>query len=151
MRDDRRVAYSSNGALPPDALRWYWPQDAVDLADESLRMDHLVPPRRMAAMAEVEEELNAKRWYDKFQIRADRVRKKEIKIVNSGKYPPTYSDKAIDRVWWEREVAYAKKLEQKFGKKNLGPYSDFEWGMLAGKLSAIRWVMGDEWDEIGTY
>jgi hypothetical protein len=133
-----------------DALKCYWPQDAVDLADESLRMD-LVPPRRMAAIADVEDEFNAKRWYDKFQMRADRVRKQEIKIVNSGKNPPTYSDKAIDRVWWQREVAYAKKLEQKFGKKNLGPYTDFEWGMLAGKLSAIRWVLGDEWDELGTY
>jgi hypothetical protein len=75
----------------------------------------LVPPRRMAVIAEVEEELNAKRWHDRFQMRADRVRKKEIKIVNSGKNPPTYSGKVIDRVWWEREVAYATKLEQKFG------------------------------------
>jgi hypothetical protein len=133
-----------------DALKCYWPQDAVDLANESLRID-LVPPRRIAAIAEVEEELNAKRWYDRFQMRADRVRKKEIKIVNSGENPPTYSDKAIDRFLWEREVAYAKRLEQKYGKKNLGPYTDFEWGMLAGKLSAIRWVMGDEWDELGTY
>jgi hypothetical protein len=22
----------------------------------------------------------------------------------------------------------------------------FEWGMLAGKMSAMRWVLGEDWD-----
>lgn len=39
-----------------------------------------------------------------------------------------------------------KKAEEEFGITELGPWSDFEWGMVNGKLSAIRWVLGDEWD-----
>lgn len=43
-----------------------------------------------------------------------------------------------------------RAAEKRFGKKNLGPWSDFEWGMLSGKLSAIRWVLGDDWDMLDT-
>lgn len=33
---------------------------------------------------------------------------------------------------------------------HLGPYSDFDWRMINGKLSALRWVLGDDWDMLDT-
>ncbi len=42
------------------------------------------------------------------------------------------------------------RVEAKCGADNLGPYGDFDWGMLHGKLSALRWVLGDEWDFLDT-
>ena len=47
-------------------------------------------------------------------------------------------------------LASRKKIEERYGKRSLGPYSDFEWGMINGKLSALRWMLGDEWDFLDT-
>jgi hypothetical protein len=48
---------------------------------------------------------------------------------------------------WERALASAKEVEQKYGIENL-QFDDFEWGMLNGKISALRWVLGSEWDDL---
>lgn len=52
----------------------------------------------------------------------------------------------VDSEIWKGALQSAQRVIEKYGEENLGPYSDFEWGMLNGKLSALRWVLGDEWD-----
>ena len=55
----------------------------------------------------------------------------------------------VDTIW-EGMLAAMKRTEEELGPDDLGPWSDFEWGMINGKLSAIRWVLGDEWDMLDT-
>ena len=47
-------------------------------------------------------------------------------------------------------LAAAKKTEEEIDQSQLGPWDDFEWGMINGKLSALRWVLGDDWDMLDT-
>lgn len=49
-------------------------------------------------------------------------------------------------------LAAMRRTEARYGRKRLRSYykDDFEWGMLNGKLSAIRWVLGEPWDMLDT-
>ncbi len=81
------------------------------------------------------DELFDKIWFDRhLSLR--------YRIENKGEY--------VDPKIWKDALKAAQKVIDKFGEDNLGPYSDFEWGMLNGKLSALRWVLGDEWDMLDT-
>ena len=58
----------------------------------------------------------------------------------------------IDPEIYKGMLAAIRAAEKKYGKKKLLNYyhNDFEWGMLNGKLSALRWVLGDDWDMLDT-
>ena len=78
--------------------------------------------------------------------------------TRSGQEILTAEARFFDLIWYERARGSVhplgddgrKRVEATYDPDDLGPYNDFEWGMLNGKLSALRWVMGDEWDFLDT-
>ena len=53
---------------------------------------------------------------------------------------------------WEGALKAAARVEKEYGIKDgeNWPWDDFEWGMVNGKLSALRWVTGSAWDFLDT-
>ena len=66
----------------------------------------------------------------------------------------------FDRLWYYRAVSTqtaeglavaADKLREVEAKhKDLATSDPFELGMVHGKLSALRWMLGDDWDSLDT-
>lgn len=87
--------------------------------------------RSLKELSAAEDELFAKIWYERHQVSVAEAWEQKI---------------CPDCAGLSEGERAARALEEKYGAENLGPYDDFEWGMLGGKLSALRWVLGDEWD-----
>ncbi|KAA9146208.1 restriction endonuclease [Microbacterium lushaniae] len=75
----------------------------------------------------------------------------------------------FDQLWWGRKPAEdtvhdldwpegikagilsaKKRVEEQYGLEELAKNieSDWAWGYLSGRISAIRWVLGDEWHNL---
>lgn len=89
--------------------------------------------------------------YNRHMVFRQKVEAGRIKIVENETFPvKDHLRRAVQRDVWEMALKAAARVEKQYGKENLGPWDDIEWGMINGKLSALRWVLGDEWDVLDT-
>lgn len=121
------------------------------LADIKVEEEWTQEPRKLSEILDAVDELFDKVWYGRHGLLADAVESGETRVVERDDYPAgRYDPKLIARDIWEGASKAARRVEKRYGVENLGPWNDFEWGMLNGKLSALRWVLGEEWDMLDT-
>lgn len=132
----------------PEALRRV---DPSFVSDAMLEYSFDQEPRGLSEILHAEDLLFHQVWYNRHWNMRARIEDGTIKIVDEESYPRKRgAPETITRDTLKGAIQAAKRTERKYGKKNLGPWDDFEWGMINGKLSALRWVMGDEWDMLDT-
>ncbi|MER8883004.1 PIN domain-containing protein [Mesorhizobium sp. M0816] len=111
-------------------------------------------PRRLSELIEAARLLERQVWYNRHWGLRTRVERGDTKVVTKKQWeaakPRDRNNGVIVDSIWEGALEAARKTEEEVGLENLGPWTDFEWGMVNGKLSAIRWVLGEDWDELYT-
>jgi hypothetical protein len=132
----------------PEALRRVDPSLVTDIM---LEHSWSQEPRGLTEILGAEELLFNQVWYNRHWGLRIGVKEGRIKVVDKETYPrPPGGPETVQRDVWKGALKAARKVERRYGKKNLGPWDDFEWGMVNGKLSALRWTLGDEWDMLDT-
>lgn len=129
--DGQRSRYYTGVQGLEDALRDHFDEELEELLEGADFQDE---PRSLNEILEAEGEFFDRVSFNRQLVREDRKQGAEATIENL-----------------MSTVAETRPLVvERYGLENLGPYSDFDWGMINGKLSALRWVLGSEWDFLDT-
>lgn len=110
-------------------------------------------PRRLSELLEAEHRLFKQVWYNRHWNLRTSIERGKHKLVSHEvweKLPPKKRNNTTIDTVWEGALASAKRTEDELGPDGIGPWNDFEWGMINGKLSTIRWMLGDDWDMLDT-
>lgn len=144
--DENSSRYSTNlGLLLND-----YASDLIEEVTFDREFSH--ESRSLSELLDAEHKLMMQVWYNRKWNIIARVESGEEKRVPKEVWEaatPTERQAMIVDTVWDGMLASMKRTEEEFPGE-LGPWDDFEWGMINGKLSALRWVLGDEWDSLYT-
>ena len=90
--------------------------------------------RNDRSIQEARDEFWDKVWWNRHKLWCDRIEAGEEELTDS------------QRSGFERAERAAERIEREYGIESL-ELDDFEWGLLNGRLSALAWAMGADWDE----
>jgi hypothetical protein len=120
---------------PPFKIRYWEKPQLVRMMSRKITLQRKyaltdAPLRSVKQVLAAEGELSTRLWYG---------RKMPAKF---------YRDEGTPEYIIKGMLRGKRKAEKKYTKKSLmaNMKTDWDWGFLSGKVSAIRWVLGDDWD-----
>jgi hypothetical protein len=126
---------------PPFRIK-YWERPVLErLAsghEDLIRRFLFEVPRNESEIIAAEEEFFDKVWYVRSVIHSDEETADLPEDIRNGM------------------LAHRKRIEEQYGRRELhkmigrGHDKAWEYGYVNGKLAALRWVLGDEWDFLDT-
>jgi hypothetical protein len=158
---DHRQPHSDLAALFDGKRSTFWTSlaDLLNDLDEDLLANYdlelygATQVRGFSEIIEAEHLLYRQVWYNRHQNLRIKIERGGQIVVSKEEWDaakPKQRRRMITEGTWRGAQEAARRTEAEVGIENLGPWDDFEWGMLNGKLSALRWVLGDEWDMLDT-
>ncbi|MBB5408870.1 hypothetical protein HDG34_002807 [Paraburkholderia sp. HC6.4b] len=109
-------------------------------------------PRSLAEISEVIKMLRKQIWYNVNYLNLrESIKEGEIQVLSDTewhaiKYPENL-DYISDERWASAQRA-AQKIEEEIGAENLVVIDDIDLENLNGKLSALRYACGEEWEHL---
>lgn len=102
--------------------------------------------RSESEVIEAEQEFFDRVWYGRHALSIE-----DYERIVAGEEPSNPRRKTTTPEIAKQALEAGQRVAKKYGgAENLLPENDFKWGMFSGKLSALRWVLGDEWDMLDT-
>jgi hypothetical protein len=123
------------------ALRAAFPDDVDELLTE---FDFQEEPRSLSEIRPLLDKLWNQIWYNRHKDLEYAIATGDVKLVEE--FNREDAQHTVVASVWEQAKAAARRLEEKYESDDLGPWTDFEWGMISGKMSALRWAMGEDWE-----
>ena len=96
-------------------------------------------PRGLSEILEAQGVLARQVWYNRHLSLRFGVENGDIRIITPAEFAKLdgyHPEVVVDEIW-RGALAAARKTEEELGQSQLGPWDDFEWGMINGKLSAL--------------
>ena len=122
------------------AVTAHFPDDLDELMADLVYYEE---PRSLSEIQPVIAKLLDQIWYNRHKNLAYKIEIGDVTLAD--KYNSKDHQHTVVRSVWDGALAAARRVEERWPGE-LGPWDDFEWGMLNGKMSALRWVLGEDWE-----
>ncbi|RDK04613.1 hypothetical protein [Paraburkholderia lacunae] len=109
-------------------------------------------PRTLDEIYEAIKRLRKQVWYNRcYLANRQEIEEGAVKIVSHGEWyaNPERQNCIVDDIWAGAQKT-AKEIEDEFDEDDLIVFNGYELEMLHGKLSALRWAVGNDWDFLDT-